>query len=297
MDFLDLWYAITNRKLMIFLIVMGFTGLGALLAWVLPKQYLGEVTVSYVVSKSTTTTPSNVTATPTVDLNAPFTADEIAGLIQGRAFIYKFIQDNNLLPILFEKDWNKEKKKWEPTTMHRWIYGDEISIWDGYTKFSGLLDVETDDETNLTTVSVKWTDSKLAAEWANKMVLVLNTQLRELAIKESKQILTQLQEQINKTGALELRLALYGLMEAQMAKVASAKVHPEFSMKVLDNAVIPDDQSIPYLQLILILVCMFLGIVMALALVLLLHSLSKSKAKKPVKLDAKRARRRERAAT
>ena len=292
MDFLDLWYAITSRKLMIFLVVMGFTLFGSFLAWVMPKQYLGEVTVSYVVSKSTTTTSSSVTSTPTVDLNQPFTADEIAGLIQGRGFIYKFIQDNDLLPILFDKDWNKDEKKWHPTMVHRWIYGDTISIWDGYTKFSDLLDVETDDETNLTTISIKWTDAKLATDWANKVVEKVNEQLREQAIKESDDVLAQLQDQLNKTSALELKLALYGLMETQMAKITAAKVHPEFAMKVLDRAVIPDDQAIPYLQLILIVISLFLGLVIALSLVLLLHTIGKSRAKRPEKPDAKRRRRR-----
>ena len=295
MDFLDLWYAVISRKLMIFLVVAGFTAFGAFLAYVMPKQYLGEATVAYVVSKSTTSTASSVTTTPTVDLNQPFTADEIAGLIQGRAFIYKFIQDNNLLPILFEKDWNKDKKAWEPSMVHRWIYGDTISIWDGYTKFSDILDVETDDETNLTTISLKWTDAKLATEWANKIVGTINSQLRELAIKESEDVLAQLQEQLNRTSALELKLALYGLMETQMAKVTAAKVHPEFAMKILDNAVVPDDQAIPYFQLILIAVSLFLGLVIALSLVLLLHAISKSRAKHPQKPSTKPSRRRERA--
>ena len=294
MDFLDLWYAITSRKLMIFLVVLGFTAFGAFLAWVLPWQYLGEATVSIVVTKTTTTTSSSATSTPTVDLNQPFTSDEIIGLIQGRAFIYKFIQDNDLLPILFEKDWNKEKKIWEPVLLHRWIYGDTISIWDGYTKFSDKLDVETDDETNLTTVSLKWNDAKLATEWANKMITALNDQLRAQAIKESEAILAQLQQQLSRTGVIELKLALYALMETQMATITAAKVHPEFAMKVLDSAVIPDDQAIPYFQLILIAVSLFLGLVIALSLVLLLHTVAKSKAKRPEKPDAKR--RRERAA-
>ena len=280
MDFLDLWYAITRRKLLIFLVMLGFALLGAILAIVIPRQYLGEATVSLVTNKSTKAVSSSVTSTPTVDIYQPFTGDEITGLIQGRAFIYKFIQDNQLLPVLFEKDWNKDKKVWEPTRMHRWTYGDTISLWDGYTKFSSLLDVETDEETNLTTITVKWTDAKLAAEWANEMVAVLNSQLREQAIQEAEAILTQLQAQLNKVSAVELKLALFGLMETQMANVTAAKVHPEFAMKVLDHAVIPDDQSIPYLQLILILVCLFLGLVFSLSLVLLLHTISTSKEKR-----------------
>ena len=279
MDFLDLWYAITRRKLLIFLVIFGFTLLGALLAMVIPRQYLGEATVSLVIG-STKAVSSSVTSTPTVDLDQPFTGDEIIGLIQGRAFIYKFIQDNQLLPVLFEKDWNKDKKVWEPTLMHRWIYGDTISLWDGYTKFSSILDVETDEETGLTTITVQWTDAKLAVEWANKMVAALNSQLREQAIQESEAILTQLQTQLNKTSAVELKLALFGLMETQMANITSAKVYPEFAMKVLDHAVIPDDQAIPYFQLILILVCIFLGLVFSLSLVLLLHTISKGKEKR-----------------
>ena len=291
MDFLDLWYAITSRKLMIFLVVLGFTALGSFLAWYLPRQYLGEATVSIVVTKTATNTSSTVTATPTVDLNQPFTLDEIKGLIAGKTFIYRFIQDNNLLPILFAKDWNKDKQRWEPVLLHRWIYGDTISIWDGYTKFSSILGVETDADTNLTTVSLKWTDAKLAAEWTNKMVAVLNDQLQKQALKESQVILAHLQEQLNKTSSVELRLALYGLMEAQLATVIATKVHPDFAMKIIDAAVVPDDQAIPYFQLILIAVSVFLGIVIALSLVLLLHTVAKSKAKRPKKPDAKRGRR------
>lgn len=279
MTFLDLWYAITNRKLLIFLVVFGFAMFGALLAWVLPRQYLGEVTVSVVSSKASPTT-SNVATTPSVDLYQPFTVEEITGLIEGRAFIYKFIEENHILPILFEKDWDKENNRWEPKGLRKWVYGETISIWDGYSKFSDLLEVDTNEETNLTTVTIKWTDPRLATEWANKMVRALNEQLRAQAIKESESILAQLQERLNRTSALEIKLALYGLMEAEMAKITSAKVHPEFAMKVLDPAVIPDDQAIPYFQLILILVSIFLGLVIALSLVLLLHTLEKSKSKR-----------------
>jgi uncharacterized protein involved in exopolysaccharide biosynthesis len=279
MSFLDLWYAITSRKLMISLVVLGFALLGVILGLVMPRQYLGEATVSIVTAKVATPTSSGVTTTPTVDINQPFSAEETIGLMQGRAFIYKFIQDNDLLPILFASDWNKDKKQWELSQMHRWIYGDTISVWDGYKKFGEKLDVETDDETNLTTVSFKWTDAKLAAEWSNKMVAALNSQLRAQAIKESSDILAQLQSQLDKTSSLEIRLALYGLMETQMAQITAAKVHPEFAMKVLDHAVVPEDQAIPYLQLILVAVSIFLGLVFALALVLLLHTISKTKAK------------------
>lgn len=280
MHLLDLWYAITSRKLLIFLVVLGFTLFGAFLAWVIPMKWKGEVTVSVVPqSKTTTTSTSSTTTPPPVDLNMPYTSDEIIGYVQGRDFIYRFIQKYDLLPILFEKDWNADKKEWQLSTVHRWIYGDTISLWDGYDKFSGVLDVSTDDETSLTTVTVTWTDAKLAADWATKVVEMLNVEMRQKAVQESEAILKELESQLKRTSVLELQQSIYALMEVQMAKVASARVHPEYVFKVVDSAVVEDDQNIPYLQLILIIVSSFLGVVVALGLVLLLHTIAKQPAK------------------
>jgi uncharacterized protein involved in exopolysaccharide biosynthesis len=289
-NILDLWEAVTSRKLLIFLVVLGFTLFTFFLASAMPKQYLGEVVVMLVpTSKDTSSSTSDEAS---VDLNMEFSAEEIMGMIQGREFLYRFIRDHDMLPILFEKDWNKDKKAWQVKTVHRWIYGDTISVWDGYGKLNGILDVSTDEETGLTTLSIKWTDPKLAADWANMMVDTANRQLRDRAIRESETILAQLDVQLRRTSAVELQQALYGLMETQMAKIVAARVHPEFVMKVVDRAVVPEDPAIPYLQLILTLVGLFLGLIMALSLVLLLHTVSKHRARRPPSAGGKHKRKR-----
>lgn len=287
-NILDLWEAITSRKLLIFLVVLGFTLFTGFIAWAMPKQYLGAVTVTIVpTTKDTTSSGSDE---PSVDMNMQYTAEEITGMIEGREFLYRFIRDNNMLPVLFEQDWDKEKKQWDVKLVHRWIYGDTISVWDGYGKLSNILDVSSDDETGLTTVSIKWTDPKLAAEWANKIVDTANAQLRDHAINESNAILAQLEMELRRTSVTELQQALYGLMQAQLAQIISARVHPEFVLKVLDRAVVPEDQAIPYLQLILVVVGMFLGMIIALSLVLLLQAIEKHKAQRGSGGEAKRGR-------
>lgn len=288
---LDVWEAITSRKLLVFLVVLGFGLLTGLLAWVMPKQYLGEVTLYIVASSKADTTSGTSGQEASVDLNLQYTTDQITSLIEGREFLYKLIEDNDLLYTLFEKDWNKDKKRWEVKGLRRWIYGDTISLWDGYSKLSDILTVSTDEATGITTVSVKWTDPKLAAEWANKIVDTANQQLREYAIKESQSILSQLETQLRRTRVLELQQALYGLMETQLARVIAARVHPEFALKVLDRAVVPEDQAIPYQQLILIIVGLFLGLIFALSLVLLLHAISTHKSKRPAAGKRKRRER------
>jgi capsular polysaccharide biosynthesis protein len=287
-NILDLWEAITSRKLLIFLVVLGFTLFTGFIAWAMPKQYLGEVTVTIVpATKDTTSSGSDE---PSVDMNMQYTAEEITGMIEGREFLYRFIRDNNMLPVLFEQDWDKDKKQWDVKLVHRWIYGDTISVWDGYGKLSNILDVSSDDETGLTTVSIKWTDPKLAAEWANKIVDTANKQLRDHAINESNAILAQLEMELRRTSVTELQQALYGLMQSQLAQIISARVHPEFVLKVLDRAVVPEDQAIPYLQLILVVVGMFLGMIIALSLVLLLQAIAKHKVQRGSGGEVKRGR-------
>lgn len=276
-NILELWEAITSRKLLIFLVVLGFALFTGFIASILPKQYQGEAVVMIVpASKSTTGSTSEET---TVDLNMPYAAGEITSMIQGRSFLYPFIRDNDLLHILFEKNWNKEEKRWEFNWFERLIYGDSITIQDGYDKLTSKLDVATDEETGLTTVSIKWTDPKLAAEWSNKLVDEANRKLRDHIISESEAVLAQLEAQLRRTPAVELRQALYDLMETQMARIISARVHPEFVLKVVDRAVEPKYQAIPYLQLILVVVGIFLGLIFALSLVLLLNTIGKHKSR------------------
>jgi uncharacterized protein involved in exopolysaccharide biosynthesis len=291
-NILDVWEAITTRKLLVFLVVLAFGLLTGFLAWVMPKQYLGEVAL-YVVpaDKTSSSSSSGSTEEASVDLHMDYSADQITTMIMGREFLYKFLQDNNMIQVLFEKDWNQEQQRWEVKGLRRWIYGDTISVWDGYSKLTDILTISTDEGTGITTLSVKWTDPKLAAEWANKIVDTANQQLREHAIKESEAVLAQLQAQLRRTSVLELQQALYGLMQTQMSRVIAAQVHPEFALKVLDRAVEPEDQAIPYLQLILVMVGLFLGLIIALSIVLLLYSITKHKARRPAGESGKRKRR------
>jgi|GEM_PF-2803943 len=291
-NILDVWEAITSRKLVVFLVVLAFGLFTGFLAWAMPKQYLGEVAL-YVVpaDKSSSSSSSGSTEEASVDLHMDYTTDQITTMIMGREFLYKFLQDNNMIPILFEKDWNKEKEIWEVKGLRRWIYGDTISVWDGYSKLTSILTISTDSGTGITTLSVKWTDPKLAAEWANKIVDTANLQLREHAIKESEAVLAQLQAQVRRTSVLELQQALYGLMQTQMSRVIAARVHPEFALKVLDRAVEPEDQAIPYLQLILVVVGLFLGSIIALSVVLLLHSIAQHRTRRPTGESGNRRRR------
>lgn len=264
---LSLWEAIISRKKLITIIVAGFTILGVLLALVLPRQYSAESIIAEANAASQSQSTGGTDEIP--DLSVSVSVDEAVALMESRALLYDFIEKNKIMPVLFDSKWDEENNKWEDGV-------DVPTAWEGYDKFvSDILDISQDTETNLITVSTKWTDPELSAKWTNNLVDHINALLQQRAIEESEKIIKELNARLEKTTVLDLQQALYDLMEVQMGKIVSARVHPEYAFKVLDRALVPEEQAIPYFQLIIIGVMFFLGLVFALALALFLNTLSK----------------------
>ena len=151
-------------------------------------------------------------------------------------FIRAFIEENDLLPVLFASDWDAEKGEWNVAKE-----ADIPTLSDGYDLFeSDILSVEEEDRTNLVTVTIDWDDPVLAAEWANKLVDRVNSRLRGQAIGDADLTIDYLNEELAKTQAVELQQAIYFLVEGEIQKKTMAKVQKEYAYRVLSPA-IPSD--------------------------------------------------------
>ena len=113
----------------------------------------------------------------------------------------------------------------------------------------------------LTTITAKWTDPELASNWANALVVQLNEKLRQRAIKQAEKSLAYLRNELTKTSSVELQQGLYTLIEGQLAKAVAANVNEEYAFHVIDPATKPEEQSIPYFELIILVVFTFLGMI------------------------------------
>lgn len=153
-------------------------------------------------------------------------------------FIRSFIEDNNLLPILFADKWDAEKGEWIVESE------DDIpTLADGYELFnSKVLLVEEEEFTNLVTVYIEWKDPELAADWANKIVDRVNSQLRSKAITDADLTISYLNEELAKTSAVALQQSLYLLVDDQIQKSTAAKVQKEYAYRVLSPG-IPADRD------------------------------------------------------
>jgi uncharacterized protein involved in exopolysaccharide biosynthesis len=263
-SFLDIWDAITSRKLIITIVTAVFLTLFGLLALTLPTKYRAEVLVA---EADFLHESSSSGSSATLDIGVGNMANEALAMITSRSLLSRYIIDHDLLPILFAKDWDPVTASWamgknkEPPT-----------VLGGHKKLvEDVIDVTTEAETNLTTVAVQWTDPLIAQSWANGIVQEVNDVLRKRAIDEAERSLEYLSKELQVTDSVELQQSLFELIKIQKAKIVAANVHGEYAFRIIDPAVVPEEPAVPHLTFILLSVGAIIGTFMGLTLALMLN--------------------------
>lgn len=166
--------------------------------------------------------------------------------LKSRALIEKFIADQNLLPLLFERKWDAETKSWKESDP------DKVpDLQDGYDLFNKqILNVSEDKKSGLVTLAIEWKSAELAANWANELVRRANEYLRQKVLDETQKNLAYLDQQAQQTSILEVRQAIYKLMESELKKAMLAKGSEQYAFKVIDPAVVTKKKIRPKRALI-----------------------------------------------
>jgi uncharacterized protein involved in exopolysaccharide biosynthesis len=167
---------------------------------------------------------------------------ESIAVLQSEAITEKYIQDNNLLPIIFQERWDSKQNRWKNSN------GKKIpTLWWGNDRFKkDIRAVSTDTKTGLVTLSISWRDPKVAAAWANDLIKLTNEYLRAKAIREAEVNMAYLNEQALKTDVVSLKQGIYTMLQAELNKVMMAKGTDEFALKIIDPAVAPERPSSPH---------------------------------------------------
>lgn len=166
---------------------------------------------------------------------------EAMAVLQSRKFARDLIQDLDLMPVLFESQWDAEGKRWLAADP------DEApDIRDGVKFFhTSVLKVSEERSTGLVTLAIEWTDPDIAAEWASLLVFRLNNRLRERALQEALTNIEYLQAEMARTTLVTLQESVGRLLESEFQKVMMAKGNDEFAFKVVDPAVPPKHRVRP----------------------------------------------------
>jgi uncharacterized protein involved in exopolysaccharide biosynthesis len=160
--------------------------------------------------------------------------EEAVQFLRSRYIVDRFVEMNNLMPVLFAERWDAANHKWKdespPPTMG-----------EAYRVFNERVRVVTDDRRNgLVTLAVRWRDRAQCERWANGLVALANAELRTRAINEANRNISYLNAELDRTQQVELQQTIYRIVESQLRTIMVAKGRVDYAFKVIDPAVVPD---------------------------------------------------------
>jgi uncharacterized protein involved in exopolysaccharide biosynthesis len=181
---------------------------------------------------------------------------ESVTVLQSEALTEKYIQQNNLLPILYKEKWDAQKKAWKETDPKK-----VPTLWKANEFFKKTIrKVSSDNKTGIVSLAITWKDPELAAKWANDLVSITNNYLRKKAIDESQRNIAYLNEQALRTDVVPAKQAIYVILQNEINKEMLARGSEEYAFRILDPARAPEKASSP--QKILWLMGSFFGSLM-----------------------------------
>ena len=257
---LDLWRAVWNGKWLIVLSSIAFAMLAIAMSFLITPQYRSQAVLSPVGSSGGGGLASlagqfgGLASLAGITLGAEDNVAESIAILKSRALTERFIRERNLLPVIFHEDWDAEKGTWDvddPTEVP--------TLSRGVERFDkSIRQVNQDVETGLVILTVDWIDPVLARDWTQGLIAEVNADMRGRAIDQSKRNIEFLKGQLEATDAVELRTAVYGVMESEMKNAMMAAVRTDFAFAVIDPPVVPEKPAWPN-RILLAVVGFFLG--------------------------------------
>jgi uncharacterized protein involved in exopolysaccharide biosynthesis len=192
---------------------------------------------------------------------------EAIAWLKSRALFTQFVDEQNLMPILFHDQWDAAAGRWRSDLKRVPTMDDAWAMFD-----KGIRRVNDDPKTRVITLEITWKNRQQAAAWANELVRLANEDMRQRALREAATSLASLQEQLARADAVELRASIAKLMEAQLNRAVVAKSRGEYALNILDPAVVPDARRfVSPRRFLLVLISLPLGLFMGVCAVLALR--------------------------
>lgn len=247
----DLIAVLCTRKWLIAIFAMvSMTG-AAVLAWITPPTYTAEIVIAPVSTssgggqfggiRSALGQLGGLATLAGIASSTDLQAAESIAVLKSEALTERYIAKNNLLPILYRKEWDQRKMRWISKDP------DEIpTLWDATRYFRRKIRaITTDPKTGLVTLTIRWRNPHLAAKWANGLVQVTNDSLRTQAIDEAARNIEYLKTQAAATPLVPVKQAIYDILQTQINNEMLARGTKQYAFKVLDPAIPPERPSSP----------------------------------------------------
>ena len=239
-----------RKRWQMLLLTVAFTVLATLAAFLLPKRYKASVLLAAVSTSNASQLGGMSSLVSQIGGFASLAGLSVGGdskkaesiaVLQSEALTERYIREHDLLPILYERQWDKISARWKSDDPKK-----IPTLWKANLYFKNSVRfVGTDTKTGLVTLTITWKDPDTAAKWANDLVAITNDYLRGKAIAETDRDIAFLTDEASKTNVVEAKQAIYRILESEISKGMIARGSNEYAFKILDPAVAPDKPSSP----------------------------------------------------
>jgi len=206
-------------------------------------------------------------------------------IIKSRAFLETYIANHELLvPLMAAKEWDRVENKLildneiYDQSNHKWLrevsYPKTVepSSWEAYQELLKLISTAQDKTTSLVTIDIEFYSPEIAKQWLIWLVTDVNNFMREKDEKEAQASIDYLTNQLEKTEVSAMETVFYQLIEEQTKNMMLTKVSPEYVLKTIDPAQVPELKAGPKRALIVVLGTMLGGILSVLIVLIRLFT-------------------------
>lgn len=188
-------------------------------------------------------------------------------VLKSRSFLYDFIQSNELsIIIMATNGWLREKNEYTydeeiyNVDKGKWVrdvkppFSIEPSTNEVYEKFlKELLTVHYDKKTGVIKVAIEHYSPFFAKKIVNEIVKALNQKIKQQKMSESILSIQYLENELSKTTLSNMQSLFYQLIEQEYKKLMLINVQDEYVLKIIDEAVVPEEKFKPKRALVVVM--------------------------------------------
>lgn len=188
-------------------------------------------------------------------------------ILRSRKFFSDFVDRHDILvPLMAAKGWDRESNELiiddddydveTDTWVRKVSFPKQVvpSMQEAYEKYiEEVFTVSQDSRTGYVTISIEHYSPKVARQWVAWLVEDINETVMQKDVREARQAIEYLNNQIKATSLAELRNVFSRLIEEQTKIIMLAEVTDEYLLKTVDPPVAPEEKIRPKRSLIVLL--------------------------------------------
>lgn len=311
-NLLELWQVIWKRRKFITYFSCAVVALTVIVSLLMTNIYESKATIMTVESKSATGGSEMAAALAAMGgglasmIGTPDSASaaEISTLLKSNILRSKIIKEYNLLPVLFSKQWDEEKKTWKKGTgfsLNPLVWVSKLialikpadkkavkkepgvpDVYDGLRSLEKVVNIQEVKakglvgRENTIVISAQFDDPEIAANLVNYFIAALNDHMSKEAKRVAALNKKYLEEQLPLNSDPLIKQKIYAMIAQQVETAMMAEVKENFSFKVIDPPMVPDKKLKPKRAQMVVL-SFVVALFMAVFIVFFLEYLEKNK--------------------